>query len=97
MSSDKLKRPLVALAATAGLLTVAAPAGAGMVVGNPGTAAEVIVYNGHAPPAAIVAADFTYNEAKGSIESQYVPTSVEAVMLLHGDFSTFQTNLAHRP
>ena len=50
--------------------------------------------------AAIVAADFNYKEAKGFIESQYVPTSVEAIDVwetLHGDFSTFPTNLTQGP
>ena len=42
----------------------------------------------------------TNKDAKGFIESQYEPTSVEAIDVwetLHGDLSTFPTNLAHRP
>jgi hypothetical protein len=128
MFSTNLKRPLVALAVTAGLLTVAGPAGAGTLGGNSGNSADAIVYNGHAGlgananasfsgdayddemgiwlgsndalAAAIVAADFDYKEAKVFIESQYEPISVEAIDVwetLHGDFSTFPTNLTHRP
>lgn len=48
-----------------------------------------------------MAADFNYKEAKGFIESQYVPTSVEAIDVwgetLHGDFSTIPTNLTQGP
>ena len=46
MFSSKLRRPLLALAVTAGLLAVAGPASA--EVAKPGHPAGAIVYNGHA-------------------------------------------------